>query len=133
MRSEALAVVQAFFDLTAARDFARVSDTLDPDVVCFGTRGGLDELQVLRGPDAVLRYLREVGEVWERFEVEPERLIEAGDTIVALLREIAHARHGDLEVHNDTAMVFKMRQQKIVELTGYLDRAEALRAVDAAT
>jgi ketosteroid isomerase-like protein len=133
MRSEALAVVQAFFDLNAAADFARLSDSLDADVVCFGTRGGLDELQVLRGPDAVLRYLREVRELWERFEVEPERLIEAGDTVVALLRETAHARRGGLEVHNDTAMIFKVRQQKIVELTGYLDRAEALRAVGATT
>jgi ketosteroid isomerase-like protein len=134
MRSEALAVIQAFLDtLTAAGDFARASDSLDPDVVGFGTRGGLDELQVLRGRDAVLKYLREVREHWERYEVEPEQLIEAGDSVVAFLRETAHARRGGVEVHIDTAIVFKMRQQKIVELTGYLDRTEALRAVGAAT
>jgi ketosteroid isomerase-like protein len=76
MTSEAVAVVQTFFALAAAGDFARMSDTLDPDVVWFGTRGGLDEDQVLRGPDAVLEYLREIQEPWERFDVEIERLIE---------------------------------------------------------
>ena len=38
MTSEALAVVRAFFDLAAAGDFARLSESLDPDVIWFGTR-----------------------------------------------------------------------------------------------
>jgi ketosteroid isomerase-like protein len=44
------------------------------------------------------------------------------------MRESAQARHGELEVQNDTAVIIKVRQQKIVEATGYLDRNEALRA-----
>jgi ketosteroid isomerase-like protein len=128
MTSGALAVVRTFLDLAAAGNDARISESLDPNVVWFGTRGGLDEAQVLRGPDAVLEYLREIGEPWERFDVEVERLFEAGDTVVAFLRESAKARHGGLEVQNDTATIFKVRQQKIVEMRGYLDRNEALRA-----
>jgi hypothetical protein len=31
-------------------------------------------------------------------------------------------------MQSDTAMLFKVRQQKIVEATGYLDREEALKA-----
>jgi ketosteroid isomerase-like protein len=128
MTSETLAVVRAFFDVVAADDVARISDSLDPDVVWFGTRGGLDEAQVLRGPDAVLEYLREVREQWAHFDVEVERLIEAGDAVVVFMRETAQARHGGPEVQSDTAVIIKLRQQKIVEMTGYLDRDEALRA-----
>jgi len=51
MTSEAVAVVRAFFDLGAGGDFARMAESLDPDVVWFGTRGGLDEDQILRGRD----------------------------------------------------------------------------------
>jgi ketosteroid isomerase-like protein len=127
MTSEALAVVRTFLDLATAGDDARISESLDPNVVWFGTRGGLDEAQVLRGPDAVLGYLREIGEPWERFDIEVERLFEDGDTVVAFLRESAKTRHG-LEVQNDTATIFTVRQQKIVEMRGYLDRDEALRA-----
>jgi ketosteroid isomerase-like protein len=116
------------FDLLAAGDFARISESLDPEAVWFGTRGGLDEDQVLRGPEAWIEYMREIEEPWKRFDVEVERLTGVGDTVVVFLRESARARHGDLEVHNDTAMVIKVRQQKIIEATGYLDRDEALRA-----
>ena len=123
MTSQALAVVRAFFDLTAAGDFAGVSDILDRDVVFLGTRGGLDEKRVLSGPDAVVEYLRdEITDPWVRYEVEAEQLIEVGTTVVVFLHEIGQPRHGDLEMQSDTAMTFKVREQRIVEATGYLDR-----------
>jgi ketosteroid isomerase-like protein len=128
MTSEALAVVRTFFDLTAADDNAEMREYLDPDVVWFGTRGGLDAQRVIRGPDAFLEYLREVEEPWERFEVEIERLIEVGDAVVAFMRETAQASHGNLDVQNETAAILKVRKRKIVEVRGYLDRDEALRA-----
>jgi ketosteroid isomerase-like protein len=127
MTSEALAVVQAFIDLTAAGDFRGVADLLDPDVVFFGTRGGLDEERVFRGPDVCVAYMREVQDPWRRFDVVVERLV-LGDTVVAFLRETAQARHADLDVHNETAVLFRVAEQKIVEATGYLDRREALAA-----
>jgi ketosteroid isomerase-like protein len=128
MTSEALALVRAFLELSAAGDFDGMWDSLDPDVVWFGTRGGLDQEQVLRGPDAVLEYLREVQEPWERFDIEVEQVIEVGDAFVVFMHESGKSRHGGPEVQDDTAVIFKVRQQKIVEMTGYLDREEALRA-----
>jgi ketosteroid isomerase-like protein len=126
---EAMAVVRAFFDLAAAGDFAGLAGTLDPDVVFLGTRGGLDEKRVLRGPEAVVEYVSdEITDPWERYEVEAERLIEVGDRVVAFLRETGQPRHGDLEMQSETAMTFKVRQHRIVEARGYLDRDEALRA-----
>ena len=129
MRPEPLAVVRAFLDLAAAGDFTGISECVDPDVVWLGTRGGLDEDQVLRGPDAFIEYMREIEDPWQRYDVEAERLIDVGDEVVAFLHETAQARHGDLEVERETAMIFKVRQGKIVEARGYLDRDEALRAV----
>ena len=127
MPSEALAVVRDFFDV-AAEDDARLSATLDPDVVWFGTRGGLDQAQVLRGPEAVIAYMREIREPWEQFDFKVERLIEVGDAVVAFMHETGQSRHGGPEMQSDTAVIIKVRQQRIVEMTGYLDRDEALRA-----
>lgn len=127
MPSEALAVVRDFFDV-AAEDDARLSATLDPDVVWFGTRGGLDQAQVLRGPEAVIAYMREIREPWEKFDFKVERLIEVGDAVVAFMHETAQSRHGGPEMQSDTAVIIKVHQRKIVEMTGYLDRDEALRA-----
>ena len=124
--------VQRFLDLVVAQDTSALADMLDPEVVWFGTHGGLDEGQVLRGPAAVLEYMIEIQEPWEVFGVEIERIIEAGDAVVVFMRETGRARHGGPEVQNDTAMIFKVRRERVVEITGYLDRDEALRAAGAA-
>ena len=124
MTSAALAVVRRWLD---AQDAEQMLPCLDPEVVWFGTRGGLDQDQVLRGPDAVLAYLREIREPWEQFAVDYERFIAADDTVVVFMREIGRPHQGTVEMENDTAMVFRVRRDKIVEMTGYLDRAEALR------
>jgi ketosteroid isomerase-like protein len=126
--TEALAVVRTFCDAAAADDRTRILEMLDRDVVWFGTRGGLDQDRVLRGPDAFVEYLAEITELWDSFEAEAERFIETGDAVVVFFRETGRARHADLEVQNDTAAVFKVRQGKIVEVRGYLDREEALEA-----
>lgn len=127
MSSEALSVVRTVLDGFAATDYAAVAGWLDPDVVWLGTRGGLDEQQVVRGPDACVEYMREIVDPWQRIEVEVERLIDVGDAVVAFTREAAQARHADLEVRNETAIVFKVKERKIVEMRGYLKREEALR------
>jgi ketosteroid isomerase-like protein len=120
-------LVQRFMDLVVAQNTTALAEMLDPEVVWFGTRGGLDQSQVLRGSAAVLDYMLEIQEPWEEFDVEIERIIEAGDAVVVFLRETGRARHGP-EVQNDTAMILKMRHERVVEITGYLDRDEALRA-----
>lgn len=62
--------------------------------------------------------------------VEPrDRVIDAGgDAIVVFWREIGRASHGHLEVETETAVMFKVRNRRIAEARGYLDRDEALRA-----
>jgi ketosteroid isomerase-like protein len=126
--AEAVAVVRAFFEV-AAEDDEGLSASLDPDVVWFGTRGGLDEAQVLRGPEAVLEYMREIREPWEQYDFQVERLIEIGDGgVVVFMHETAQSRHGGPAMQSDTAMIMKVRHRKIVEMTGYLDRDEAVRA-----
>ena len=124
-------LVRRFLDLFLAQDTTALADMLDPQVVWFGTRGGLDESQVLRGPAAVLEYALEIQEPWEEFSVEIEQVIEAGDAVVVFMRETGRGRHGGPEVQNDTAMIFKVRQEQVVEITGFLDRDEALRAAGA--
>jgi ketosteroid isomerase-like protein len=124
--------VQRFLELVVAQDTTALADLLDPDVVWFGTRGGLDESQVMRGPAAVLDYMVEIQEPWEEFGVEIEQIIEADDGIVVFMRETGRSRHGGPEVQNYTAMIFKVRRERVVEIAGYLDRDEALRAAGAA-
>jgi ketosteroid isomerase-like protein len=111
-----------------ANDFDRITAVLDPEVVQYGTRGGVDQDRVLRGRDAVLAYWEEIGEAWEYQRFELERVIEGEDVAVALWHEIAHIRDSELEVKGETASLIKLRDGKVVELRGFMDQDEALQA-----
>jgi ketosteroid isomerase-like protein len=129
MTAPAREYVERFMAVAAAsEDRAALRPLLDPEVVWFGTRGGLDESRVMRGPDAVIAYMREISEPWSNLRFEIEETVEAGDAVVLLLREVGRSRHGGPEVQNATAMIFRVRDGRILEMTGYLDRDEALRA-----
>ena len=126
--SEALQVVQTFME----RDFDDTADLFDPDVVWLGTVGGLDQDQIMRGPEAVQAYAREIREPWQSFRYEVEQMTEIGDAIVVFLLEAGHPRQGGPEVQRQTAMVIRVRAGKIAEMRGYLDPAEAVDAASRA-
>jgi ketosteroid isomerase-like protein len=120
------AVARALFERIAAEDREGVRELLAPDVVWYGTSGGLDAHRVIRGSEECLDYLQEIEDTWERFEFEIERLIEADETVVVFMLETGRARRGGPDVDNQTAATFQVRDGKIVEVRGYLDRGEAL-------
>jgi ketosteroid isomerase-like protein len=128
MSSGGAEVVRELSEALNADDTERMAATTHADVVQYGTRGGIDQDQVVRGLEAVIQYWNETGEMWESLHFEPERLIEQGDIVVAFWRETARSRHSDVEVESQTATLFRLRDGKIAEITGYLDRDEALRA-----
>lgn len=121
------AVVRKLFERAAEEDTEGVLELVDPGVVWRGTPGGLDAHRVVRGSGAFLSYMQEIERAWEQFEVELERVIESEGTGVAFLRETARGRDG-IDLQNETAMVFKIRDGRITEAQGYLDRDEALEA-----
>jgi ketosteroid isomerase-like protein len=128
MSAEGLATVEALLRASAERDLEKAARLLDPGIVLYGTRGGLDEKQLLTGPDAYLGYMTDVEEQWEDFDFEVERLIDAGEAVAAFLLEKGRSRRGEVELVNETAVVFKVNEGKVVEARGYLDREEAIEA-----
>ena len=65
------------------RDTSDLARFLDPDVVRFGTGGGIDGQRVCAGPKrSSITSGRFTEEASEQFQVEVERLVEAGDTVV---------------------------------------------------
>jgi ketosteroid isomerase-like protein len=126
MSTNGLEVIEAVCDAVRAGDFAAIAANVAPDVIFRGTVGGIDEAVVLRGPDAFVRYFRDVADTWDEWRLEAERVVHAGDTFVVFWHETT--RSHELEMHNETATVFLVRAGKVVEARGYLDRAAALDA-----
>jgi ketosteroid isomerase-like protein len=102
---------------------------LGPDTELHGTVGGLTEGSVWRGPDQIREvFEQEDAEAWEERRLEAEEFIDAGDCVVVLLHEFRRRKGSGVEVETDTAVVYEMRDGRVVRIQGYMDRADALEA-----
>jgi ketosteroid isomerase-like protein len=119
-------VIEAICAAVAAGELDWAVEHVAADGVFHGTIGGLDEGEVMHGPDAVMRYFHDVAATWDEWRIEPEEVRRNGDTFVVFWHETC--RSHEIEMHSETAMLFKLRGGKVVEARGYLDRDAALEA-----
>jgi len=90
--------------------------------------GGLDEGQVAHGYEELAQAFAENFEAWEKLVLETERYIDAGTNVVVFWHEVARSRHSEPNMETNTAVVYMVRDGRVVEARGYMDRAEALEA-----
>ncbi len=76
--------------------------------------------------------LRDLWEEWlipfESFRVEPREILDAGDKVLLLGRQIGVTKTGGVEVDNDAAAVFTIRNGRVARVEFHLDVDEARRA-----
>ena len=102
---------------------------LGPDTELHGTVGGLTEGSVWRGPEQIRKLLeQEDAEAWDERRLEAEEFIDAGDRVVVLLHEFRRGKGSGVEMEADTAVVYEVRDGRVVRIQAYMDRAKALEA-----
>ena len=121
-------IVRQFTEAWERRDTDVMVELVDPNVEQYGTVGGLEEGRVLRGITEIARDYERVEEMWDEHRVEIERLIDAGDRVVVFQREYQRGRSSGVELVIDAAVIFALRDGRIIRLRGYMDRAAALEA-----
>jgi len=121
-------IVRQLYECVNRGQWDRMAELLDPDVVQYGTVGGVEEGSVVRGPGAIARMYESEADAWDRQRIEPERLIDAGDRVVVFQREYQRGRSSGLELVVETASVVDVRDGRVVRIQGYMDRGAALRA-----
>jgi ketosteroid isomerase-like protein len=86
------------------------------------------EAGVYRGIDAVLQWFTGYFDMFEEVHVEPERFIQAADSVV--VPNVARFRGRDgIEVLARSAFVYTFRAAKMTHLCLYQETQEALKAV----
>ena len=103
-------------------------DFLHPDVE-FTEDSRFPEAGVYRGRDAVETYFREFRQQMAGHSLELEEMVDAGEEVVAVIRERARGTSSDAEVEWRAAFVWTMQGGMAVRGRAYLDPAEALEAV----
>ena len=130
MSQEKVEVVRRCYesDFWTNRDFSVAPDLAHPDVVLDLSRNIFNP-GVYQGLDGLRRFVEQVDEMWEDFQIEPEELIDGGDQVVAAVRMSGRGRGSGVEAEMQVFAVWTLREGKVSRMTGgYRDRAEALEA-----
>jgi ketosteroid isomerase-like protein len=90
---------------------------------------GWPEQQVYEGADGARAFLREWTSAWEDWEIEIDALHDAGDRVVALMRQRGRSKAAGTPVEMSFAQVWTLRDGKEARMEMYSDPAEALEAV----
>src|SRR6478609_5885753 len=82
-----------------------------------------------RGHAGYARWLEDWGAAWAEWTMEIERYIDAGDSVVTFFLMRTSGRGSGIEVTREDAIVYWVRNGKIVRGDYYNYRKEALKAV----
>jgi ketosteroid isomerase-like protein len=128
MSQENVEIVRRFVDAVRDRRWEDATRQLAPDAELHGTVGGLTEGSAWRGPEQIRDFFEQDAEAWDERRLEAEKFIHAGDCVVVLLHEFRRGKGSGVETETDTAMVYEVRDGRVVGIQGYMDRAQALEA-----
>jgi ketosteroid isomerase-like protein len=81
------------------------------------------------GHDGLQKWTAWTREVWGEWRFEVERLIEAGQRVVALVHVVAKGGLSGVRLERDTAHVWTLANGKVLRCEVYLDRSDGLAAV----
>jgi ketosteroid isomerase-like protein len=113
--------------------FRETGDVLEeiasPDFVWdMSTFGGWPEQQIYEGVDGAREFVRTWVDAWDEWELDLVELHDAGDKVVAVVRQHGKAKSTGLEVDMTFAQVFTLEDGMETRMQMYADPAEALQA-----
>jgi ketosteroid isomerase-like protein len=121
------AIRRGFEYFQATGDFPGI---VDPEFVWdMSTFRGWPEEKTYPGIEGARRFMREWLDAWDDWQLDVESLHDAGDKVVAIVRQHGHSKASHMPVDMTFAQVFSFRHGKQVRMEMYADPSEALEAV----
>jgi ketosteroid isomerase-like protein len=90
----------------------------------------LDAASSYQGREGWARFWREFSEVWEEWHFDPDafEFFDAGEKVVVFARAVGIGKESGVEVTQDEAHLWTIRDGKMLLGVSYTDRNEALEA-----
>ena len=82
-----------------------------------------------RGHAGLGRWLQDWAAAWSEYAMEPEDSLDAGERVVAFILQKTTGHGSGIALERHDAMVFEVRDAKIVRLDYYNNREQALKRV----
>jgi uncharacterized protein len=132
MSEESLDVVRQVYEAAARRDTATIFTLYDPEVELDASalsvegRGG----DVFRGHEGLRSLFGEWHESWGEIVYDYEELIDAGNQVISVVTRHAQGRASGAEVERPFALLWTIREGKVIRVVWFLDRNEALKSAE---
>lgn len=128
MAGENIAIIREGLEALNSGDEQRMLAFVDPEFETVVPPQLSAEPDTYRGHEGVRRYFRLFDEVMEGVHFEAERLWEAGEHVVALVRLTARGRQTGFRVEQRIAQVWTVRDGRALRAQTFPELAEAFAA-----
>jgi ketosteroid isomerase-like protein len=131
MPSENVEVVQRVYDAAARRDSETVLSLYDPDVELDNSRLHIvgASAKVFRGHDGLRRFFRAWNEAWDDVDYQVDEVVDFGrNQVVSVVTRHGRGRASGAEVAFHVALLWTLRDGKVVNVVWFPTRKEALEA-----
>ena len=121
-------VIRRVLQAASCGDVAAAKDLMGPDIQ-LDSRFGSVEGGSYRGFSGIERWFADVADTWEMSEQTPERFIEVDERrTIALTRVRGRGRGSGVELDEDTASIWTVRDGKVVGIEAHRSLDQALEA-----
>jgi ketosteroid isomerase-like protein len=128
MSQEDVQVVRALFEAWERGGLDAAAELWDPEIDWRAAQGALDDAGPIQGRDAMRGYLQDWLEDFDDLALEPEEFIDAGARVVVVQKMRGRAKGSGVETELRFAVVYTIRDGKVVMGREYWTREEALEA-----
>jgi ketosteroid isomerase-like protein len=94
----------------------------------YRVRRDLPDARAYRGHDGVRELAADWQRIFQDFRLGPEELIDAGDSVIGMMRISGRGAASGVEAGNPYAAVCELREGKIWRISDYPTRREAVEA-----
>ncbi|HEY7151087.1 MAG TPA: nuclear transport factor 2 family protein [Solirubrobacterales bacterium] len=123
MASGNVEIVRQMLDDYAHREFDQALSAFASDVVWESRIG-----ERFHGREGVAEAVRRWTGAFADFEFEVQELIDSGDTVVMVLRQVGRGKGSGASVKMTMAWLYRLRNGKIIRVSMFADREDALTA-----
>ena len=133
MSEENVEVVRRVYEAAAGRDTETILALYDPAVELDVSRlmvsgGGGSTEGVYVGHDGLRSLFRDWYEAYESIDYDYEQLTDAGENVIAVVNRKVRGRSSGVEVEQRVALVWTVRDRKVIRVVWFLAEGEALEA-----
>ncbi len=127
-REENIEAVRSVYARWAVGDFQASIEVFDP-LILFVISSGFPEAGAYLGVERVREYTRAFLDPWSRVAIETEELQEAGNSVVAAVRQHGVGGGSGAETDFRYFQVWTFRGSKAIRLENFRERDQAMAAV----